>query len=212
MYSGFFDGGATPNPGAIGIGFCIFKDQQEVVCGAGPGGHGTNNEAEYKALIWLLEECVNQGIRDITCYGDSQLIIKQVNKEWRVGKEELKQLSNKARSLLGKLDNVKLVWIPREKNGRADALSKRGAQLHEKKLKVASTTNKKVSSVVSLTERRGVKSLVMPMMKNELVILEGNVPVYLNVFEKSCSCASFVKNHTCRHLAALKSVTSKYVV
>jgi ribonuclease HI len=211
MYHGFFDGSATPNPGVIGCGFCVYKDGKEVLCGAGPGGHGTNNEAEYMSLVWLLEECVTQGIANITCYGDSQLIIKQLNGEWSVGKDNLKELAKKAKALIKQLDSVKLIWIPRDKNARADMLSKRGAELQEKKLKISGDATERQSEVVNISERRG-KSVVMPMMNNEFVILENNVPVYVDIAKMKCSCATYAKNNHCRHIAALKSVSAKMAV
>ena len=55
MHIGFFDGSASPNPGNVGLGACICFEQNVICKSAKYGGTGTNNVAEYKALIHLLE-------------------------------------------------------------------------------------------------------------------------------------------------------------
>lgn len=132
MHYGFFDGAtALKNPGNIGIGFCIYREKTEIAIGAGPSGFGSNNEAEYKALVWLLEKAVEIGIKEMTVLGDSQLIIRQVKGEWNAS-EKFTGMINKARSMMQKFDYIHIDWIPREKNVRADALSKRGLELKQK--------------------------------------------------------------------------------
>lgn len=130
MHYGFFDGACQGNPGPIGIGVSIFDDKREIALGAGPVSHGTNNEAEYLAVIKLLESAISIGIKDIVVTGDSQLIINQINGKWQAG-EKFKDMLSKVHSLSAQFNNIKFEWIAREKNKRADALSKRGLMLNE---------------------------------------------------------------------------------
>lgn len=204
MYYGYFDGSASPNPGKIGCGFCIYKDGREILCGASPSGVGTNNEAEYLALVNLLEQCVNHGVDEITCFGDSKLVINQVNGVWNVGSGKLALLAARVRNLSSKIDNISFKWIPREKNVRADMLSKRGVELKELGIKLKGVFEK--DNNVTQIRRIRRNSIVMPLANSEFVILENNKPVYINSAKSTCSCASFTKNHRCRHIDALKVV------
>lgn len=132
MYFAFFDGSTErANPGRIGVGFCIYHNKVEVALGAGPEGFGTNNEAEYAALVWLLETAVDLGIKDIHVVGDSQLIINQVVGKWQVG-QKFKKVVSRISELKSQFQNICFTWVDRKKNARADALSKRGLQLEEK--------------------------------------------------------------------------------
>jgi len=70
----------------------------------------TNNEAEYYALIFaLLRARPNDEI-----YMDSQLIINQVTGNWKINYEHLRRLREVAKKIMP--ENVKLIWVPREKN------------------------------------------------------------------------------------------------
>ena len=134
VYRGWYDGSANPNPGKLGLGIAIYQDSTEILCGAKPAGKGTNNEAEYLALIFLLEMALEHEIKYIVVYGDSQLITNQVNGVWGVGKEALKRLHKRVLTLKRNFENIEFVWRKREKNKRADQLSKRGGELTEPKI------------------------------------------------------------------------------
>ena len=88
-----------------------------------PIGDRTNNEAEYYALLKALDLLTEQAGGDAvgsTSEGlirsDSQLIVNQVNGQWRVEDERLMELSGQAREMIEKLGRVRLEWVPREKN------------------------------------------------------------------------------------------------
>lgn len=71
----------------------------------------TNNEMEYFALIKALEMCDKGDV----IYSDSQLVVGQVTKGWRITKEHLFPLVMKAKKLIEEKE-AKLEWIPREEN------------------------------------------------------------------------------------------------
>ena len=54
----------------------------------------TNNQAEYEACIFGLESLRDMGAEQVTVYGDSMLVIKQISKEWEVKEDKLKPYMN----------------------------------------------------------------------------------------------------------------------
>jgi ribonuclease HI len=90
----------------------------------------TNNVAEYRAVILLLRYLV--GTRKtgkfITIYGDSKLVVNQLNGIWRILDGEYVPFANEAKQLFADLkanNTVNIKWIPRHKNRKADELSKK---------------------------------------------------------------------------------------
>ncbi len=129
QYYGFFDGASLGNPGDMGVGFAIAEGDGRVVHKRGEYiGVGTNNEAEYMALIYLLETAVKSGVQKLRVFGDSSLVVKQVNGEWKIKAEHLKPFQKRAKEFLSQIPNSELIWIKREKNSLADSLSKIGAE------------------------------------------------------------------------------------
>jgi ribonuclease HI len=129
----WFDGSARPNPGRCTIG-CVLKGPHgEVVEISLPAGYGNSGEAEYLALIALLEAAVQNGAHDLTIYGDSQVVVNDVNGPEHAAAPALQPYRRKASALLAQLREVTLRWVPRHKNLEADALSQRAAAdpLHE---------------------------------------------------------------------------------
>ena len=124
QHKAFFDGGATPNPGIMKIGGYIQDHQREEIFSYSKTlAHGTNNEAEYKSLIFLLQEIVNRGINKISIYGDSQLVVNQVKGVFKTKDYRMKKLRGEARTLLSKIDRWNLNHIPRSRNKKADSLT-----------------------------------------------------------------------------------------
>lgn len=123
MFFGYFDGAATPNPGEAGAGAYIEQDGKILWQEARYLGRKTNNEAEYEALIILLEAIKRLNIKEIVIRGDSQLVIKQMKGEWGVNEPHLQVLANKAKKLLLDGMNVTFEWVKRESNTKADMLS-----------------------------------------------------------------------------------------
>jgi ribonuclease HI len=117
------DGGARGNPGPAGAGFVIEVDG-EVVCRGGRYlGECTNNVAEYEALIWGLENVVALGYREVSAFADSELLVKQINGQYRVKNHGLKPLFMRALALLRGFDGFEVAHVRREQNKLADQLA-----------------------------------------------------------------------------------------
>lgn len=74
----------------------------------------TNNQAEYLAIIAALQK-FGQG-DDITIYSDSKNTVSQLNHEYAINSEQLRDLARQAWSLMGKAKNLKIQWVPRAQN------------------------------------------------------------------------------------------------
>ena len=89
-------------------------------------GKTTNNVAEYIALIRGLEEALLLGIKEVSFYSDSELLVKQINGEYRVKNEGLRPLFLHARSLISKFNKFSITHTNREENEHADELANTG--------------------------------------------------------------------------------------
>jgi len=122
-YTLYTDGGSRGNPGPAGIGF-VLETNGETSCQGGAFiGTTTNNVAEYRALIWGVENALAHDVDDLSISCDSELLVKQLLGEYRVKNADLKPLFLELNALLRKFDSWKARHIPREENVRADALA-----------------------------------------------------------------------------------------
>jgi len=122
----FVDGASDLHTKTAGIGGVFFRNGDELFSFSEFIGNATNNEAEYGALIRGLEESLKLKILDIDIFADSELVVKQINGEYKVKNERMQKLHSKAISLFSKFNSWSLAHIPREKNTIADKLSKEG--------------------------------------------------------------------------------------
>ena len=83
----------------------------------------SNNEAEYAALLMGLEWSISNGIGRLNVYGDSMLIIKQVQGIWSCKSNRLASKLKEAKGLLRKIKNVQIHYVGRAKNQLGDALA-----------------------------------------------------------------------------------------
>ena len=119
----YSDGGARGNPGPAGIGFVLYDDKKEIIEeGSRYIGETTNNQAEYKALIAGLESAKEYNPETVHCYLDSELVVKQCNKEYKVKDEGLQQLFIKVWNAMQSFKKVTFTHVRREKNKEADKL------------------------------------------------------------------------------------------
>jgi ribonuclease HI len=122
----YADGACRGNPGPAGSGAALVDDGGHVVAEAmrylGPG---TNNVAEYTALIIGLEEAWRHDVEDLEIRMDSRLVVEQMNGKWRVRDAKLRPLADRARELLARFAKWKLRHIPRDQNAVADLLANR---------------------------------------------------------------------------------------
>ncbi len=124
-WRGWFDGSAKPNPGRCGIGVRIEGPDGAHIELARPAGHGNSSEAEYRALIALLETAIAHGAQALTVHGDSRVVIDDVTGPDLYAAPALAGYRARALALIGLLPDVRLRWVPRHKNTGADALSQR---------------------------------------------------------------------------------------
>ena len=120
----WFDGSAHPNPGRCGIGARLDGPDGSVEISRA-AGHGNSSEAEYRALIAVLEAAVARGVAGLTVYGDSQVVIGDVTGPDLLAAPALHEYRTHARTLMAQIDGLTLRWVPRHKNTIADALSQR---------------------------------------------------------------------------------------
>ncbi len=120
----YSDGGSRGNPGIAGAGFVIV-DEKGVVLANGKKflGIATNNVAEYSALILGLEQAQKMEIKILRCRLDSELIVRQLNGQYRVKHPDMKPLFGKVQNLVGVFEKVSFEHIPREQNKFADKLA-----------------------------------------------------------------------------------------
>ena len=121
------DGAARGNPGPAGCGAVICDEKGAVVRELSRYlGHATNNVAEYEALLMGLEALIELKRNKIVVQSDSQLLVRQLNGEYRVKDGKLKVLYQRAAGLLRQFGSYRIVHVRRELNKAADRLANRG--------------------------------------------------------------------------------------
>ena len=120
----YTDGSCRGNPGPAGIGILIIDGYgNEIIKISEYIGSATNNIAEYCAILRAIEECMKRKIKSVEFLTDSQLLVNQVNKVYKVTDEELKILYVKLMGKIMNFNNWRIKHIPREENQIADALA-----------------------------------------------------------------------------------------
>lgn len=118
------DGGSRGNPGPAAFGLVLTDESGRLVTEKGVFlGQATCNEAEYGGLIAGLEEAQVHGATEVLIRSDSQLLVRQLNGDYKVKSQKLAPLFQRARHLLGEFAAWRAEHIPRELNARADALA-----------------------------------------------------------------------------------------
>lgn len=119
----YFDGACRGNPGPAAIGWVIVTSDGIVAEGSDRIGDATNNQAEYEALVAVLDVARSYGFDEVEIRGDSELILKQVRGEYSVNDPELREYRIRVHELLEAFDSYSLSHVPREINERADTLA-----------------------------------------------------------------------------------------
>jgi ribonuclease HI len=120
----YSDGGARGNPGPAGIGAVIYDAKGQVIAEISEFlGTATNNQAEYKALIAALKKAKELGVKELECYLDSELVVKQLKREYKVKNADLAPLFLQIHNLTISFKNITFHHIPREQNKVADKLA-----------------------------------------------------------------------------------------
>ena len=75
----------------------------------------TNNQAEYLAIISALKKFLDTD-NEIIIYSDSKNTVNQLNHEFAINNEKLRDLARESWLIIGKFSNLSIVWIPRKEN------------------------------------------------------------------------------------------------
>jgi len=119
----YTDGGARNNPGPAGIGAVLLDGERNVKAEVSEYiGEATNNQAEYRAVIAALEKAAELGAEELDFYLDSELVVKQLNREYRVKDKEMANLFLRIHNLTTGFKKVKFTHVRREFNKEADRL------------------------------------------------------------------------------------------
>ena len=123
MYKIYCDGASRSNPGEASIGVSITKETKEIEFISQKIGIATNNVAEYESLRAALNYCVENNISEASIFLDSLLVVQQVNENYKVKSDNLKQLYINCKKLMSQINKLEIQHIRRELNKRADELA-----------------------------------------------------------------------------------------
>jgi ribonuclease HI/probable phosphoglycerate mutase len=124
----YVDGASFGNPGPSGAGIVLKVGEETVAERSEDTGYGTNNQAEYRALLEGLGAAIQRGVRKLLVRSDSQLLVRQMKGEYKMKAPGLRGLKAEADALRERFEEVRFEHVPRERNDRADELAKLGAE------------------------------------------------------------------------------------
>jgi ribonuclease HI len=123
MHYLYTDGGSRGNPGKSAVGYFIFDEDKKLLDYGGKYiGIGTNNKAEYLALKSGLQLCKKHDIKEVTCCLDSELVVNQLNKVYKVSNPEIKKFFEAVILEKKFFDSIEFTHIPRSSNKFADKM------------------------------------------------------------------------------------------
>jgi ribonuclease HI len=105
----FVDGSGGPNSG---YGYFV-KETGESFYEKKP--ELTNNQAEYLAIISVLNKFIDSK-DEITIFSDSKNTVNQLNHEFAINNEQLRNFAREAWGIIPKFPSLSIVWIPRKEN------------------------------------------------------------------------------------------------
>lgn len=190
------DGACYPNPGNMAIGIVIYKDGELFKKISEAIGYGTNNIAEYKALIRGLEEVTKINPERIDVYCDSQLVVKQLNKIYKVKDKGIIPLFNRVEEIVQTISGkIYFIWDRRDNNFVADGLAKRA--LAEEEIEKRGKAAKELK-----VERKDDCFLVTSSKSGKPYKVDINIP--------QCECIDFLRRARklkleCKHIMAVRT-------
>ncbi len=117
------DGGARGNPGPAAFGYVLETEDGHVLAAHGEAiGRATNNVAEYRGLVAGMEKAAELGVAELEVVSDSELLVKQMQGEYRVKNEALRVLWEEASDLERRFRKVRYTAVRRAHNELADRL------------------------------------------------------------------------------------------
>jgi ribonuclease HI len=131
----FTDGGSRGNPGPAAAAYVLETEDGHVLAAQGETiGVATNNVAEYRALVNGLAKALELGVDDLEVISDSELVVKQMNGEYRVKNPAMVDLSLEAARIARQIGRVRYKAVRRIENELADSLVNEALDAAEKGL------------------------------------------------------------------------------
>ncbi len=128
----YVDGASSGNPGPAGIGIVISdRDGRQVGKVSSYIGRGTNNFAEYTALIRALRIAIYYKTKALKIRTDSELAVKQVKGEYKVSNKNIKPLYDEVVRLKKMINNCRIEHVTRNLNEKADYLAGKAISSHK---------------------------------------------------------------------------------
>jgi phosphoglycerate dehydrogenase-like enzyme/ribonuclease HI len=194
------DGACYPNPGNMAIGVAIYKDGKLFKKIGETIGYGTNNIAEYKALIRGLEEVKKINPERIDVYCDSQLVVKQLDRKYKVKNKGIIPLFNRVEEIIRTIPGkIYFIWDRRDNNFVADGLAKRALTEEE--------INKRKKAAKDLkVEQKADCFSVSSSKPGKYYKVDINIP--------QCGCIDFIRRARklkleCKHIMAVRNFLQK---
>jgi len=120
----YTDGGARGNPGPAGCGAVFYDENKNLVAEISEFiGRATNNQAEYKAVVFAIKKAEELKAEELDFYLDSELVVRQLKREYKVKNKELASLFVEIYNSILKFKKVNFFHIKREFNKEADRLA-----------------------------------------------------------------------------------------
>ena len=194
------DGACYPNPGNMAIGIAIYKNGELFIKISEAIGYGTNNIAEYKALIRGLEEVKKINPERIDVYCDSQLVVKQLNKKYKVKNKGIIPLFNRVEEIIRTIPGkIYFIWNRRDNNFVADGLAKRALVEEE------------------ISKRKKAAKDLKVKQKADCFLVSSSKPgkfYKVDIDISQCECADFTQRARklkleCKHLMAVRNFLQK---
>ena len=110
----YTDGASRGNPGPAAYGFIFVKNNEIIFEDSRTIGKTTNNTAEYYAIISALKKAQEFATEPIIVYSDSELVIKQINNQYRITKPHLAQLRAELATVQKNFREIRFRNVPRE--------------------------------------------------------------------------------------------------
>lgn len=156
----FTDGGSRGNPGPAAYAYVIKRPGQPDIEEMAYLGQTTNNIAEYSGLVKALEHAKELGGKKLLINSDSELMVKQLNGQYKVKNEGLRPLYLQAVDLRKQFDTVVIKHIYRDQNSQADALCNEAMDNRSPLASQSVRSAPKTAEPISTTEFK-----VTPLMK-----------------------------------------------
>lgn len=120
----YIDGASRGNPGEAGFGVFVEDDRGGEKAGLyGYLGRASNNVAEYQGLIHALRWALQQGVKRVRIFSDSELVVRQIEGRYKVKHPDMIPLHRQAKDLMRRFESAALSHVRREQNEEADRLA-----------------------------------------------------------------------------------------